>query len=74
MKLRTQIILVGALLIVLAALARRGARSDSANRNRGTCCSFMPAPQAMPIPIVTNGVTIISNTNTPAATNLTPPH
>jgi hypothetical protein len=60
MKPRTQIILVGALLIALVAwsAARRGARSDSAGQSCGTCCPFLPAPGALLMPSVTNETTI----------------
>jgi len=75
MKPRTKIVLVGAL-IVLAALAsaKRGEHADSAGRNPGACCPFMPALDGMPLPCVTNGTTINCNPITPPATNLTPSH
>jgi hypothetical protein len=59
MKPRTQIILVGALLVGVAALSsmQRGAHSDSAGGSCGTCCPFLPAPGALPLPSVTNGTT-----------------
>jgi hypothetical protein len=60
MKPRTQIILVGTLLIALVAwsAARRGPRSNNAGQSCGTCCPFLPAPGALLIPSVTNGTTI----------------
>jgi hypothetical protein len=64
MKSRTQIILVGALLIALAALSsmQRGTHSDSAGGSCGTCCPFLPAPGALLMPSVTNRIT----TNAPS--------
>jgi hypothetical protein len=64
MKSLTQIILVGTLLIALAALSsiQRGAHSDSAGGSCGTCCPFLPAPGALLMPSVTNGTT----TNAPS--------
>jgi hypothetical protein len=64
MKSHTQIILVGALLIALAAwsAARCGPRSDSAGQSSGTCCLFLPTLGALPMPSVTNGPT----TNAPS--------
>jgi hypothetical protein len=64
MKPRTQIILVGALLVGVAALSsmKRGARSDNGGWSCGACCPFLPAPGALPLPSVTNGTT----TNAPS--------
>ena len=60
MKPRTQIILVGALLVGVAVLSsmKRGARSDSAGQSCGTCYPFLPAPGALLMPSVTNATTI----------------
>ena len=71
MKPRTQIILVGALLIALMALSsmKHGPRSDNAGQNRGACCPFLPALDRMPLPRGTNGTTINSDPRTPPATN-----
>jgi hypothetical protein len=76
MKPRTQIILVGALLIALMALSsmKHGPRSDNAGQNRGACCPFLPAPGALPLSSMTNGTAINCNPSTPPATNLTPSH
>jgi hypothetical protein len=41
---------------------KRGARSDNAGWSCGACCSFLPAPGALPLPSVTNGTT----TNAPS--------
>src|ERR1017187_332924 len=59
MKPRTQIILVGALLVGMAALSsiKCEARFVSAGQGRGACCPFLPAPGALPLPSVTNGTT-----------------
>jgi hypothetical protein len=64
MKSRTQIILVGALLIALAALSsmKRGAYSGSAGESCGACCPFLPAPGALLMPSVTKG----TKTNAPS--------
>ena len=64
MKPPTQIILVGALLVGVAALSsmKRGARSDNAGRSCGVCCPFLPAPGALLMPSVTNG----TKTNAPS--------
>ncbi len=64
MKPRTQIILVGALLVGVAALSsmKRGAQTDSTGRNRGACCPFMLTPDRMPMSSLTNGTT----TNAPS--------
>ncbi|HEX7570200.1 MAG TPA: nitrophenyl compound nitroreductase subunit ArsF family protein [Verrucomicrobiae bacterium] len=64
MKPRTQIILAGALLIALMAWssARRGPRSNNAGQSCGTCCPFLSAPGALPLPSATNGTT----TNAPS--------
>jgi hypothetical protein len=64
MKLRTQIILVGALLVGVAALSsmKRVARSDADGSNRGACCPFMLTPDRMPMSLLTNGTT----TNAPS--------
>ena len=61
---RPQIILVGALLVGVAALSsmRHGAQTDSTGRSRGACCPFLLAPGALPLPSVTNGTT----TNAPS--------
>jgi hypothetical protein len=63
MKPRTQIILVGALLIALMALSsmKHGPRSDN-------------ALDRMPLPPGTNGATTNCYTNSPPVTNLTPSH
>jgi hypothetical protein len=76
MKPRTQIILVGALLIALMALSsmKHGPRSDNAGQNRGACCPFLPALDRMPLPPGTNGTAINCNPSTPPVTNLTPSH
>ena len=76
MKPRTQIILVGALLIALMALSsmKHGPRSDNAGQNRGACCPFLPALDRMPLPPDTNGATTNCYTNSPPVTNLTPSH
>ena len=64
MKPRTQIILVGALLVGVVALSsmKRVARSDADGSNRGACCPFMLTPDRMPMSFLTNGTT----TNAPS--------
>ena len=64
MKPRTQIILVGALLVGVAALSsmKCGARFDNTGQSCGTCCPFLPAPGALPLLSVTNATT----TNAPS--------
>jgi hypothetical protein len=64
MKSRTQFILVGALLVGVAALSsmKRGARSDSAGQSCGTCYPFLSAPGVLRLPSVTKG----TKTNAPS--------
>jgi hypothetical protein len=74
MKPRPQIILVGALLVGVAALSsmKRGARSVSAGQSCGTCCLSLPTPDGMRLPSVTNGFKVNGTSNLSSATNLTP--
>jgi len=69
-KPRTQIIWVAVLLVGVAALAslNRAARSDGGRGNKGACCPFMSAPDALAMP-TTNETTIKSNHKTSASTN-----
>lgn len=62
MRVRRQIVLVGALLLGLAALSavRRGVPSDSVESNRGACCLFLATPDARPMSSTTNGTTTVA--------------
>jgi hypothetical protein len=70
MKPRTKIVLVGALLIALAALSamKRGARSNSDAPNAGACCPFALAPGLLPMLSGTNPSAINASTNSSPAT------
>ena len=71
MKRRTQIVLVGALLVALTALSsrRRGADSDRAGLKCGSCCPLNLSLDGTPLPSGTNVPMSNRNTNTSPATN-----
>jgi hypothetical protein len=70
MKPRTQIILAGALLMVVLAWssARRGARSGDSVPSGGACCPFLPALDGRLPPSVTNGTKLDCPPQSPGAT------
>jgi len=58
MKRRTQILLIGAMLVAAAmlSLARRGAQAEKPDR--APCCPSLPGLDAMPMSCTTNATTM----------------
>lgn len=71
MKPRTQIVLVGALLVALTVLSsrQRGADSDRADLKCESCCALNLSLDGTPLPSGTNGQMSNGHTNTSPAAN-----
>jgi hypothetical protein len=70
-KLRTQIILIGALLLAVMAVSslKSGSRSAAAGRSGGSCCPALPGMSTLPGSGATNETSGNRDTNASSATN-----